>query len=228
MTSAETMPTETVPTGTASVQPVDHSDLPQFATVMRGYDRGQVDDYVARLNDFLADAERRADRAERSIADLNRRNERLTDELRQAIERRREPEPGQPYEGLGERIESMLRLAAEEAQAIRQQGQDDASELVDEARRQRETEVANAERDLAAVAQRRDGVVVELRKVQDVLATLGLRQAIDTDDLTVDPAAAIELRDADVTPQTGEVADPEATRVIKLPTAEQSPASSVG
>ena len=55
------------------------TELPQFATVMRGYDRGQVDDYVARLNDFLADAEARAQRAERSVADVIRRNERLTD-----------------------------------------------------------------------------------------------------------------------------------------------------
>src|SRR5206468_1850946 len=94
-------------------------ELPQFASVMRGYDRGQVDDYVARLNDFLGDAEQRANRAERGLADALRRNERLTDELRQAIERQQpEPSSGEPYEGLGERIESILRLAAEEADAL--------------------------------------------------------------------------------------------------------------
>jgi F0F1-type ATP synthase membrane subunit b/b' len=169
-------------------------DLPQFASVMRGYDRGQVDDYVARLNDFLSDAERRAVRAERGLTDALRRNERLTEELRTAIERQSsEPSARAPYEGLGERIESMLRLAADEADALRERGRAEAAELLDEAKREREQEVQAAERDLAAVAERRDSVVTELRRVQDVLATLGLRQAVnvaDADTGEIDLAAA--------------------------------------
>lgn len=198
-----------------SVATPDHAgqaDVLQFATVMRGYDRGQVDDYVARLNDFLADAERRADRAERTLTDLTRRNERLSEELRQAIERRPEPSPGRPYDGLGERIESMLRLAAEEAESVRQQGHDQAEEMIDAARRRRENEVAEAERELRGVGERRDAVVAELRKVQDVLATLGLRSAVAGD---VEPVAAVDL------PDTGEIAPPDGaddaeTRVIQL------------
>jgi hypothetical protein len=214
--------------------PLDHlmeggeSDLPQFATVMRGYDRGQVDDYVARLNDFVADAEARAQRAERSFADITRRNERLTDELRQAIERGQHQRAGEPYEGLGERIEHILRLAGEEADAIRQQARSEADEIVAEAQRRRETERENAERELAAVAARRESVVSELRKVQDALSTLGLRQALDDalPNETLNAVAAAGPVPVDGTPTADTAAanpdtvdDPDATRVIQLPSA---------
>lgn len=193
------------------------NELPQFATVMRGYDRGQVDDYVARLNDFVADAEARAQRAERSVADVVRRNERLTDELRQAIERGQHVRAGESYEGLGERIEHILRLAGEEADSIRQQARNEAEEIAAEARRRRDAERENAERELAAVAARRESVVSELRRVQDALSTLGLKQALEEalPDGTPQPAA-IEQAAAD---ETDEVNDPDATRVIQLPSA---------
>jgi DivIVA domain-containing protein len=212
------------------------ADLPQFATVMRGYDRGQVDDYVARLNDFLADAEQRAQRAERSVADVIRRNERLTDELRQAIDRRQTQQAGAPYEGLGERIEHMLRLAGEEADGIRQQARHEAEEIVADAQRRRETERETAERELAQVAARRDAVVSELRRVQEVLATLGLRQAAEeaiadaasdgrTDDPTDPsgtPTATSASADGGAAAAAADGTDPDATRVIQLPSAAAS------
>jgi DivIVA domain-containing protein len=39
---------------------------PQFAVVVRGYDRHQVDDYVARLLEYLDEAEQRARAAEQT------------------------------------------------------------------------------------------------------------------------------------------------------------------
>ncbi|HVV75521.1 MAG TPA: DivIVA domain-containing protein [Mycobacteriales bacterium] len=202
------------------------TELPQFATVMRGYDRGQVDDYVARLNDFLADAEQRAQRAERSVADVIRRNERLTEELRQAIDRRQHMRAGEPYEGLGERIEHMLRLAGEEADNIREQARIEAEEIVADARRSGDTEREAAERDLTAVSERRDAVVSELRRVQEVLATLGLRQA-PADEASIDgstPPEAVDLTATQPAAAGGdaEVSDPDATRVIQLPSAASS------
>lgn len=200
------------------------ADLPQFASVMRGYDRGQVDDYVARLIDFLSDAEQRASRAERGLADALRRNDRLTEQLREAIERQDQtPEAGRGYQGLGERIESILRLAAEEAEELRQRGRADAAEMIDEANRRREQELQRAEQELAAVAERRDGVVAELRRVQDVLATLGLRQAVDADLATTDlvsvPATAVEDRQDAVEPEPQTESDE--TMVIDLRAAQQ-------
>jgi cell division septum initiation protein DivIVA len=200
------------------------TELPQFATVMRGYDRGQVDDYVARLNDFVADAEARAQRAERSITDVTRRNERLTEELRQAIERGQHQRASEPYEGLGERIDGILRLAAEEADSIRQQARTGAEEIVAEAQRRRESERESAERELTSVAARRESVVSELRRVQEALSTLGLRQALDDalPDETANAVAAAEPRALSAGETGGDdpvVIDPDATRVIQLPSA---------
>jgi DivIVA domain-containing protein len=209
--------TSSQPIDRASIDDSGQLDLPQFASVMRGYDRGQVDDYVARLNDFLGDAEQRANRAERSVADALRRNERLTEELRQSIERhQREPSSSEPYEGLGERVETILRLAAEEADALRQRGKSDADEMVEQARRRREQEVQAAEKDLAAVGQRRDSVVAELRKVQDVLATLGLRQAFADDADAVAAAAASAADDDSPTDELTTGEDDDKTTVIDL------------
>jgi hypothetical protein len=137
--------------------------LPQFATVIWGYDRGQVNDYVARLNEF--------------VTDEIRRNELLTEEIEQ---RKKHPSAGEPYEGIGERIETIFRLAADEADAVRERGESEAAELVESARREHVQLIQSAERDLQAVGERRDAVVAELRKVQDVLATLGLpKEMID-------------------------------------------------
>jgi cell division septum initiation protein DivIVA len=144
---------------------------------VRGYDRGQVDDYVARLGDFLADAEQRATRAEGKVADLMRQNERLTEELRQAIDRRAVARSGTPYEGLGERVADILRLAADEADVIRQEARTEADATLEEA------------------MQRRDDVLGELRRVQDALATLGLgKHALNAE--TIEAAAdAVEIDD---------------------------------
>jgi DivIVA domain-containing protein len=210
-------------TSTEHTVPNSTEEVPQFATVMRGYDRGQVDDYVARLIDFLADAERRAERAEAELIKSNRRAERLAEELRQALDRLQQPAPQQPWQGLGERLESMLRLAQEEADAIRDRGRTEAEELLETARRQREQEVQGAERDLAAVASRRDAVVAELRKVQDVLATLGLRKAVENIEQTTDvsPVAGADRSSSDPERGGGPDADDDsaATRVIRLPDA---------
>jgi len=42
--------------------------MPDFAVTMRGYDRGQVEEYVSALQDFLAEAQRRATAAEAALA----------------------------------------------------------------------------------------------------------------------------------------------------------------
>jgi DivIVA domain-containing protein len=145
MSLLDSLTTDPVP------DPYGTMPLPQFDTAMRGYDRGQVDDYLARLGAALRDAQQQ------------------------------DPSPGQPYEGLGERVQGMLKLAAEEAEAIRTQARTEADAMVAEAQDRRVQEVRRAEEELAEVAARRDAVVSELCKVQDVLASLGLQQPDDAD-----------------------------------------------
>ena len=148
------------------------TDLPEFATVMRGYDRGQVEDYVVRLQEFLHDAEVRATNADRRVAQTQRRMEDLERELSRAAEQSASPVAA--YDGLGERISTILRLAAEEAESIRTTARAEADALADQTRRECEQARLAAEHDLTDIARRRDGVVTELNRVRDVLTALGL------------------------------------------------------
>jgi hypothetical protein len=166
-------------------------DLPEFATVMRGYDRGQVEDYVTRLQEFLHDAEVRATNADRRLSQSQRRMDDLERDLSRAAEQAERPATA--YDGLGERIATILRLAADEADSIRAAARQDADATVEEARREREQLLYAAERDLAELSRRRDGVVGELNRVRDVLTALGVAGSATEHPEVTDPAVVIDL-----------------------------------
>ena len=190
-----------VPDTTALSMAALSQDMPEFATVMRGYDRGQVEDYVARLHDFLHDAEQRAVTAMRRQAQSEHRIARLEQELGQARQA-----PGVP-EQLGQRLTEILRLAGEEAADVRasaraqadelvqgartkaqaqleeagrraeqqlQQAREHAERLVAEARQESEAVRVHHEKSLADLTRRRDEVAAELERVREILASLGL------------------------------------------------------
>src|ERR687890_901417 len=99
-----------------------------FDVVLRGYDRRQVDDYLDRVEAALNDADaRHAEDAQRlsalesQVIDMH---ERLADAERRAAGR---PEPAPVA---GDRIAAMLRLAEEEAAAIRAAATEEASQIV--------------------------------------------------------------------------------------------------
>jgi DivIVA domain-containing protein len=102
-----------------------------FDVVLRGYDRRQVDDYLDRVEAALNDADaRHADDAQRLAAlesQVTDMHERLAD-----AERRAEGRP-EPAPVAGDRIAAMLRLADEEATALRAAATDDAQRIVAEA-----------------------------------------------------------------------------------------------
>jgi cell division septum initiation protein DivIVA len=174
-------------------------DLPEFATVMRGYDRGQVEDYVVRLQEFLHDSEQRAANADRRVAQTQSRIEGLERELTRAAEVAREP--GATYDGLGERISTILRLAAEEAEGLKSTARSEADSIVEEARRDAERGRVAAEHALNDLSRRRDQVVAELNRVRDILTTLGLSKEAAEDGepkagrAGSDPAVVIDLSD---------------------------------
>lgn len=158
-------------TGDLTLQALSH-DLPEFATVMRGYDRGQVEDYVTRLQEFLHDAEQRAAHADRRLAQTQRKIADLERELARAADLA--TTSGAAYDQLGERISTILRLAAEEADSIRSGARNEAESIVEEAQREADQSRIAAEHALTELSRRRDGVVAELNRVRDILTTLGL------------------------------------------------------
>ncbi len=95
---------------------------PQFAVVLRGYDRHQVDDYVARLLEDLGEAEQRARVAERSAgSDAGR----LRQEAEQLLRRSRQHAEDQAEQVLAqaradaERIVASAREDARHARELR-------------------------------------------------------------------------------------------------------------
>lgn len=120
-----------------------------FDLALRGYDRRQVDLTVGRLEDRLGQLESVLDASERQISALADDNSRLRADLQAAHERL--ARGGAPTRAeLGERMATMLRLAEEEAAALRSQAQAqaatvraDAEAAADALRRETAAELAS-------------------------------------------------------------------------------------
>src|SRR5882724_9348547 len=104
----------------------------EFATVMRGYDRHQVDEHIRQIE---TDA-----RQHRDAAQTMRRE--LTEAHRQIQEQERPT-----YSGLGARIEQLLRLAEEQATELVQAARVDAAEFRAAAENEASELRANAKRE---------------------------------------------------------------------------------
>jgi len=102
---------------------------PEFAQAFRGYDREQVDGYVAWLRDVAIQAEDRVGRAESALAQC-----------------RRELASSPTTAGISERLAAMLQLATEEAADIRQRAQRDSDAPHDATADPRESELNNSDR----------------------------------------------------------------------------------
>jgi hypothetical protein len=104
---------------------------PFFQTRLRGYDRLQVDNYATWVESELSAARRHSDhllaRYGACAAELERRR-------RDAARPQREPE----LSPVTQRLREMLRLAAEEAAAVKTAGIDEAERIVAEARTEAE------------------------------------------------------------------------------------------
>ena len=105
---------------------------PAFAHAFRGYDRDQVDEYVAWMRDHAVQTEDRAGRAETALAQC-----------------RRELAASPTTAGISERLAAMLQLATEEAADIRARAQTDSDATVADAfaRAERTVDEANRLRD---------------------------------------------------------------------------------
>jgi cell division septum initiation protein DivIVA len=117
----------------------DHTDLiplrpeeeavPAFELERRGYNRQQVDEHVAWLEDRLREAETMRATAEASARQAESDATRAREEL----------EAGRPdWSEFGERIASILALAEQEAAEIRKRGETEREQLSADARRMAE------------------------------------------------------------------------------------------
>ncbi len=98
-----------------------------FDVVLRGYSRGQVDEYVRRTRRQLEELQTRVHRADREADDVRLDRDRARNELAAAHRKLESREPS--YEDLGERLTQILRLAQEEAAERRSEAQTDADRI---------------------------------------------------------------------------------------------------
>src|SRR4051812_25195073 len=108
-------------------------EAPEFSFSLRGYDRVQVDEYVAELLDYAIQAEERAVTAESALGEC----------------RRELASPGSA--GISERLAAILQLANEEADQIRARAQAEGEATTRQA-------AGVAERTVAAANQQRDTI----------------------------------------------------------------------
>ena len=111
---------------------IREQDAPDFSPSLRGYDRAQVDEYLAWLRNTAAQAEDRASRAESALEQC-----------------RRELASTPTTAGISQRLAAILQLANEEADEIRVRARDESEARKREAAEQatRTVDEANQLRD---------------------------------------------------------------------------------
>jgi cell division septum initiation protein DivIVA len=123
---------------------IREQEPPEFAHAFRGYDREQVDGYVAWMRDQAMQAEDRAGRAESALAQC-----------------RRELASSPTTAGISERLAAMLALATEEAADIRARAQADSDATVADA-------FAHAQRTVDEANELRDAIQREIDELTDI------------------------------------------------------------
>ncbi|MDX6197311.1 MAG: hypothetical protein QOJ79_462 [Actinomycetota bacterium] len=166
--------------------PLSDDEQPSgFDVVLRGYDRRQVDDYLDRVEAALNDADaRHAEDAQRltalesQVVDMH---ERLAD-----AERRAEGRP-EPVPVVGDRIAAMLRLADEEAAAMRDAARQEAERIIAEAQvlagqetAKRTAELDRRERDIATAAEDADAKRQQAQQEADAIRAQAEEEAVAT------------------------------------------------
>lgn len=105
--------------------------VPEFTIAIRGYDRIQVDEYVARWSRWMQEAKTRTEQAEAVAARIQRENA----ELRRDISRAKtEGSPRAALGDLGDEIRASLEKTFVECEELRRRAQDDAERMIADAK----------------------------------------------------------------------------------------------
>lgn len=128
------------------------AERPRFAIVMRGYDRDQVDAYLAEYERWASDAQSHIEAGEARLAAAARRVHGLESKVADLEERSGDTLPPS-VRSLGERAEQILRDAWDAAQELRGNIVSEAEEEKEKARRASDELVASAEGQAAEIAE---------------------------------------------------------------------------
>jgi hypothetical protein len=140
-----------------------NEERPQFAVAIRGYDRLQVDEYIARLTEMVGEAEQRAREAEADL-EYSRHTSvgpRVAQIFELAVEEVRELR-----EQAGEEIEQMRARAQAEAEQILESVRFQAKELQAEL----DAQLERSQAEIDELEARKEESIRELRRLQEALS----------------------------------------------------------
>ena len=139
-------PTTATPSGSPSTP-----DQP-FDTVLRGYERRQVDDYVGRLKDEITQLKDDLAEAQRKRRLANEHAEATEREMRDLRAKSAHSEPRSVEDSFGYRAEKLLRIAEQEAAEVRTHASRESSAIIEQARTEAEKHRHEVEQSLIARA----------------------------------------------------------------------------
>jgi len=139
-------PTTATPAGSPSTP-----DQP-FDTVLRGYERRQVDDYVGRLKDEITQLKDDLAEAQRKRRLANEHAEATERELREVRAKSAHSEPRSVEDSFGYRAEKLLRIAEQEAAEVRTHASRESAAIIEQARTEAEKHRHEVEQSLIARA----------------------------------------------------------------------------
>lgn len=149
-------------------------ERPEFTAAIRGYDRLQVDEYIARLQDLVAEAEDRG-RAAESELEFSRHSTvgpRVTEIFELAIAEAKElrdrtaTECDRARSDARAEVDRLLTGAGEEASNIKEQAERERKKVLTTL----ETERRLKEEEIGRLAETKATMLAELRRLQDALA----------------------------------------------------------
>jgi hypothetical protein len=139
-------PTTATPSGSQNP-----ASLP-FDTVLRGYERRQVDDYVAKAKDEIAKLKDELSEAQRKRRLATEHAEATERELRDVRAKSAHSEPRSVEDSFGYRAEKLLRIAEQEAAEVRTHASRESAAIIEQARTEAEKHRHEVEQSLIARA----------------------------------------------------------------------------
>jgi cell division septum initiation protein DivIVA len=125
-------PTTATPSGS------QNSASQAFDTVLRGYERRQVDDYVAKAKDEVAKLKDELAEAQRKRRLATEHAEATERELRDVRAKSAHSEPRSVEDSFGYRAEKLLRIAEQEAAEVRTHASRESAAIIEQARTEAE------------------------------------------------------------------------------------------
>ena len=143
-------PTTATPSGSPN-----SASLP-FDTVLRGYERRQVDEYVAKAKDEVSKLKEELAEAQRKRRLANEHAEATERELRDVRAKSAHSEPRSVEDSFGYRAEKLLRIAEQEAAEVRTHASRESAAIIEQARTEAEKHRHEVEQQLISRAAQLD------------------------------------------------------------------------